>query len=155
MTLNWTNPTGGATLTDTSYRYKPKSDTESGYTDWTDIGSVATSKEVANLTNGVEYTFQVRAKNATGNGTASDEASAWTYPAAPSGLAAAPGDKLVSLTWDDPGKQQHHALRIPAEDRRQLGQHLDSHDQQQRYHYAVRGEVAEQRYGVHLPHPGL
>ena len=50
----------------------------------------------------MQYTFQVRAKNATGNGTASDEASAWTYPAAPANLTATPGDKLVSLTWDDP-----------------------------------------------------
>ena len=100
--LNWTNPTGGAAITGNAYRYKPKSGDDSGYTDWTAIGSVATSKEVTGLTNGVQYTFQVRAKNATGNGTPSDEASAWTYPAAPSGLAAAPGDKLVSLTWDDP-----------------------------------------------------
>ena len=104
ITLSWTNPTGGATLTDTAYRYKPKSDTESGYTDWTSTtgNNAVTTQAVTDLTNGVQYTFQVRAKNATGNGTPSDEVSAWTYPAAPANLTATPGDKLVSLTWDDP-----------------------------------------------------
>ena len=102
VTLRWTNPTGGATLTDTEYRYKPKASDDSDYTDWTAIDSVVTTKEVAGLDRGVRYTFQVRAVNATGDGSPSSEASAWTYPAAPENLTAAPGDKLVSLTWDDP-----------------------------------------------------
>ena len=102
VTLSWTNPSGGASLTDTEYRYKPKASDDSDYTDWTAIGSVVTTKEVAGLDRGVRYTFQVRAVNATGDGTPSSAVSAWTYPAAPANLTAAPGDKLVSLTWDDP-----------------------------------------------------
>ena len=102
VTLSWTNPTGGATLTDTEYRYKPKASDDSDYTDWTAIDSVVTTKEVAGLDRGVRYTFQVRAVNATGDGTPSSEVAAWTYPAAPANLTAAPGDRLVSLTWDDP-----------------------------------------------------
>ena len=102
-TLSWTNPTGGDTVTGNSYRYKPKSNTDSGWTDWTDIsGGAKTSQEVTGLTNGVSYSFQVRAHNGSGAGTPSDEKSAWTYPAAPSNLAATPGNALVSLTWDDP-----------------------------------------------------
>ena len=101
VTLRWTNP--GGTLTSHSYRYKPKSSTEPGYTDWKDIsGGSAKSKEVTGLTAGVSYTFQVRANNAAGDGTPSDKVSAWTYPAAPANLSASPGDKQVSLTWDDP-----------------------------------------------------
>ena len=103
MNLSWTNPTGGASITGNAYRYKPKSGDDTGYTDWTAIsGGAKTSREVTDLTNGVQYTFQVRAKNATGNGDPSDEAAAWTFPAAPANLTATPGDKLVSLTWDDP-----------------------------------------------------
>ena len=100
VTLSWTNPAGS--LTDNSYRYKPASAGNSGYTGWTSIGSATTTREVAGLTNGVFYTFQVRAHNAAGGGTPSSEASEWTYPAAPANLVATPGDELVSLSWDDP-----------------------------------------------------
>ena len=96
VSLSWTNPTGP--LTGNSYRYKAAG---GGYTEWTDIGSVATSRDVTGLTNGVHYTFQVRASNQTGDG-AIAQASAWTYPAAPANLTATPGDKVVSLSWDDP-----------------------------------------------------
>ena len=58
VTLRWTNP-GGA-VTGNSYRYKPASSTHSGYTEWVDVGVVATSTEVTGLTAGVRYTFQVR-----------------------------------------------------------------------------------------------
>ena len=66
------------------------------------------------LTNGVQYTFQVRAVNATGDGNPSDEASARTFPAQPANLAASPGDKLVSLTWDDPGTRASRATSTSA-----------------------------------------
>ena len=103
ISLSWTNPAGQGTITGNAYRYKPKSSAESGYTAWTAItGGAKTSHDVENLTNGVQYTFQVRAKNVVGDGAASDEASAWTFPAAPAGLTATPGDKKVTLSWTDP-----------------------------------------------------
>ena len=99
ITLSWTNPTGGAALTGNAYRYKTTGD----YGSWTPIsGGATTTKEVTGLTNGVKHTFQVRAANASGDGTASDEASGWTFPAAPANLTATAGDSLVSLTWDYP-----------------------------------------------------
>ncbi len=58
---------------------------------------------VTDLTNGTEYTFAVRAENASGVGAAST-VTAPTLPAAPTGLTAERGDGggEVALTWDDP-----------------------------------------------------
>ena len=100
MSLSWTNP-AGIPLTGNSYRYRPKSTTDNGWTDWTSI-PLATSREVTGLTAGVLYTFRVRAHNASGASWPSYAAWAWTYPAAPRNLTATPGDRTVSLTWDYP-----------------------------------------------------
>ena len=100
MSLSWTNP-AGIPLTGNSYRYRPKSTTDNGWTDWTSI-PLATSHEVTGLTAGVLYTFRVRAHNASGASWPSYAAWAWTYPAAPRNLTATPGDRTVSLTWDYP-----------------------------------------------------
>ena len=102
VTLSWTNPAGGGDLTGTEYRYQPKSSTDSGWTDWTATSAVAASQVVTGLSNGVRYTFEVRAVNASGDGAASDRATARPFPAKPANLEAAPGDKLVVLSWDDP-----------------------------------------------------
>ena len=91
MSLSWTNP-AGIPLTGNSYRYRPKSTTDNGWTDWTGI-PLATSHEVTGLTAGVLYTFRVRAHNASGASWPSYAAWAWTYPAAPRNLTATPGDR--------------------------------------------------------------
>ena len=58
---------------------------------------------VTGLTNGTEYTFALRAENASGVGAAST-VTAPTLPAAPTGLTAAlgSGGGEVALSWDDP-----------------------------------------------------
>ncbi len=86
-----------------------------GIPNWVDIDDsddATTSHTVAkelddpdtDLSNGDEYTFQVRALNRSGAGPASDGASATPMgvPAAPSGLSAAAGDSQVALKWDKP-----------------------------------------------------
>ena len=62
-----------------------------GTTNFTDSG----------LTNGVTYTYTVRAYNSGGNGPESQPASAtpYTVPAAPADLRATPGNTIVTLTW--------------------------------------------------------
>ena len=62
------------------------------------------SHSVTGLTQGVTYTFRVRAKNSAGNGASSGAESVIVVaePAAPTDLAAEAGDTQVRLTWKDP-----------------------------------------------------
>ena len=77
--------------------------------DWADIsggGATTTSYRVSGLTNYQEYWFQIRAVNKTGEGPASNSASATPRigkPDKPTGLSAKAGDKQVTLKWADPG----------------------------------------------------
>ncbi len=71
VTLSWDNPNNASI---TTYQYRQSTDSGSNWSpDWTNItGSDenTTSHTVENLKNGTEYTFEVRAVNATGNGAA-------------------------------------------------------------------------------------
>ena len=74
-----------------------------GIPDWMDIGlsdHQTTNHTVTSLTNGTEYTFQIRALNRSGAGPASDGASATPLgkPVAPV-LSAQAGDGQVTLSW--------------------------------------------------------
>ena len=103
VTLSWANP---ANNTITKYQYRRKTDTGT-YGSWTDIpnsGDTTTSYNVTGLTNGTQYTFEVRAVNAGGNGAASSvTATPALAPTAPTNLEAEVGDRRIGLTWDDPG----------------------------------------------------
>ena len=74
---------------------------------WTVINPSAagtTSRTVTGLTNGVEYTFQVRAVDDQGAGPPSDIVRATPMPApdAPTNFTATPQDGQVLLSWDNP-----------------------------------------------------
>ena len=72
--LSWTDP-GDATITGWQYRQKAGG----SYGNWQGIansGASTTSHAIDSLTNDTAYTFQIRARNASGAGAASDEASA-------------------------------------------------------------------------------
>ena len=84
VVLTWTDPSDTSI---TKWQYQQKENSNS-YGNWTDILSShanTTSHTVASLSNGVVYTFRLRAVNMNGNGAASDEAS--TIPAARSVVA--------------------------------------------------------------------
>ena len=70
VTLSWDNPNNESI---TTYQYRQSTDGGSNWSpDWTNITNSnknTTSHTVENLTNDTEYTFEVRAVNATGNGT--------------------------------------------------------------------------------------
>ena len=100
--LSWTDP-GNATIT--QWRYRQKAGAGS-YGDWTDMagsGAATTSYTVTGLTNSTAYTFRVRAVNSSGAGAESDEVTATTVPAKPTGLAVLAQHKRVHLSWTDPG----------------------------------------------------
>ena len=103
VTLAWTDP-GNDTITGWQYAQK----TTGGYGAWKAVsnsGSDTTAYTVTGLDNDTAYTFKLRAVNASGNGTASDEATATpvAVPAKPTGFTARPGDRQVALAWTDPG----------------------------------------------------
>ncbi len=90
--------------------------------EWADIpdsGAGTRSYPVTGLTNGVEYTFQVRGVNAAGRGLASASASGTPQlpkPDTPSGLSAHPGDTQVTVVWkdkNDPLITTYQRLQLP------------------------------------------
>ena len=110
VALSWDDP-GDATIDRYQYRYRNTSD--SGWRpDWTDIAAsdaATTSHTLAGLTNGVEYTFQVRRmylENGQDDpGAHGDVKSIPRGPlGAPANLSAvSAGDGEIALSWDDPG----------------------------------------------------
>ncbi len=100
VTLSWSNPNDASI---TGYQIKQwTGSSESG--SWTDIsgsGSSTTSHVVRGLTNGVRYSFRIRAMVGAVTRTPSDPVSA-TPVSPPVGLKATAGDSQVTLTWDNP-----------------------------------------------------
>ena len=107
VALEWADPSD-TSITKYQVRSKVKDSDDSTYTPWADIAvtdpdAPPTGYTVTGLTNGTEYTFAVRAENASGVGAAAT-ATATMQPAAPTGLTAERGDGggEVALSWDDP-----------------------------------------------------
>lgn len=102
VTLTWDTPagTGGSPIT----KYEVSKDDG---TTWEDASS-STGHTFTGLTNGQEYTFQVRAHNSLGSGGSASETATpsqgggSTVPGAPQNLTATPGDGLVTLNWQAP-----------------------------------------------------
>ena len=101
VALSWADP-GNATIT----KYQYSTDGGAIFSDFDGgINSATTANTVTDLTNYQEYSFQIRAVNASGEGPASNSASATPRigkPAKPTGLGAVAGDKQVTLSWTDP-----------------------------------------------------
>ena len=113
ISLTWEDP-GDAAIT--GYEYRVHADREQDWRAWKEItdSTPETVSHTLDLTNGVSYRVQVRARNSAGAGEASEtaatpqapaaeEAMAAAPPGAPAGLTAAAGDGSISLTWEDPG----------------------------------------------------
>ncbi len=100
--LTWNTPSsnGGSAITNYQYRQDAGS-----WTDMTGSGPATERYTVTGLTNGIAYTFNVRAQNADGPGLTSDPAIALaaTTPGAPQNLLATKaGSREMTLTWDPP-----------------------------------------------------
>ncbi len=100
VTLHWEAPSsdGGSAVGDYEYRVDGAGGWRSAGADLTEV--------VADLTNGREYRFEVRAVNAAGEGppatvSATPGAAVWP-PSAPRNLRASPGDGRVTLHWERP-----------------------------------------------------
>ena len=117
VTLAWSDPSdSGITGYEHGLNHNDTSTGRfSGWGPWTAIGGsgAGTVGHVfTGLANGREYRFRLRAVNARGAGDAAPEAHPWfvsatpagpvARPVVPGGLAAAPGDRSVTLSWSDP-----------------------------------------------------
>ena len=89
--LIWTNPLNSNI---TGYELSIDSD---AFADILGSDAATTSHAVTGLTNGTLYTFAVQAENG-----AAAMVTATPLFAAPENLSAAPGDRQVTLTWEDP-----------------------------------------------------
>ena len=111
VTLTWTD-LSDTTITKWEYRYKVKTASVEG--SWTEFSTSAsaTTYTVPSLTNGTEYTFQVRASNASGAGTASeaDDATPVGAPGATNAPDLTPGDKQLGVSWSEPADTGGRAI---------------------------------------------
>ena len=104
MTLSWDNPNDGTII---NYSYQRDDGDGKGWGDWQNFTTetdTPNSHTVTDLTNGSTYSFQVRANNNIGPGTASETVTAIPTgpPTAPRDLRATPQNGSVRLHWNDP-----------------------------------------------------
>ena len=102
VTLSWTDPSD-STIT----RWEVRQD-DGAWEAISESTVSTTSHTVTKLTNGTEYTFEIRAVNVSGAGTASNQVSATPagLPLAPTGFSATGGNTVAILRWsaaDDKG----------------------------------------------------
>ena len=111
--LSWNDPNDRNIK---NYQYRQKAGEEE-FGAWEDVpGSDASSTSFirTGLTNGTEYSFNIRAVNPRGNSPESDPVSATPnllLPAKPTGLEAEAGHARVTLNWDDPGDSDIESYR--------------------------------------------
>ena len=88
----------------TRYQYRQSPDGGTTWGGWTNTTGTAASHTVTGLTNGTQYSFQVRAENAAGQSPASATVTATPSPTLlePRDLEAVPGDRQVTLRWTAP-----------------------------------------------------
>ena len=98
VTLRWgAASSNGSTVT--SYEYRRS--TTSGWTGWSTVsgGGNARSQTVTSLSNGTSYTFEVKAKNGVGYGSAASRSATPAGPPGTPSLTATRGNGQVSLSW--------------------------------------------------------
>ncbi len=101
VVLAWVAPTSDGGSPITGYEYKYSSEYNLGGSSWAAVADVQAT--VLGLTNGTEYTFEVRAVNSVGAGGASrGVATPATVPGAVQNLVATPGNGQVALSWASP-----------------------------------------------------
>ena len=115
--LNWQPPTsdGGSAITGYSYRVQ-RTGSGTWAPNWTTVtgGGSARSQTVTGLTNGTNYTFELRAVNGEGDSskarTTATPVSGNTVPGAPRSFTAIAGNTQVTLSWEAPSSDGGSAI---------------------------------------------
>ena len=98
VALTWTAPPGTEQVARYEYRWRER---DGRFNAWLDAGS-AVRATVGDLTNGVEYTLEVRSVNAAGPSPPIEvSATPGPSPGAPRNLRASQSERQVTLTWAD------------------------------------------------------
>ena len=151
VTLRWTNPVGGGGVSGNGYRYKPKSGTESGYTDWTTIsGGGKTSHQVTGADQRRPLYLPGAGAERFGLGHAVRRSVRVDVPGRPGQSVGNARQRAGIPDLGRPQQRQHHGIPVPAQDHRELWL-LDGHVQQRRDHDSAPGDGPGQRHGLHLP----
>lgn len=107
VVLYWDPIPSDSPLTSTQYRYKQTSQADSFYSNWANVDSsnpMASMVTVSGLTNGTEYTFQLRGVNSIGPGDATPiTATPAANPAQPQNLMATATNLQITVLWDPIG----------------------------------------------------
>ena len=105
ITLSWDDPSD-VTLTGYQYRYKNTSDSDwnPNWTRMSGSGAATTSRTLSGLTNNLLYTIELRAVRGNAPGPAARATAKPRGPlTAPANFTATPGDRRVTLNWDNSG----------------------------------------------------
>ena len=105
LSVSWTRPDDGGSPV-LSYMMQWRAD-DSSFEDSDPVRNVstppATAYSITDLTNGTEYFVRVRATNAVGDGAWETMSSlAAAAPSEPRSVAAEPGDRSLTVTWEEP-----------------------------------------------------
>ena len=100
VSLSWSAPssTGGSAISRYEHRHRRNSASWPDEDTWTGVGT-ATSATVPDLRNGTSYTFEVRAKNGVGYGSAASRSATPAGEPDPPDFSATRGNGQVSLSW--------------------------------------------------------
>ena len=115
---------------------------------WSDVSTdaSATSYTVEGLANEGNYSFRIRAANASGfSGSTYILAKPKAPPAAPAGSNRVRPKRRRRPILDRRDGRRRHRLRIPVQDDRRLGRHVDAHDRQRQQHNVPPSNRANQR----------
>ncbi|WP_446831834.1 fibronectin type III domain-containing protein [Candidatus Foliamicus sp.] len=101
VTLSWGFPTGPYS---SGFQMRNKVKAGGSFTPWVDTHETDLTVTVTGLTNGTEYTFEVRSKNSGGVSSAisKDATPTAAAPHPPLNVSAEPGDGKVRLSWSAP-----------------------------------------------------
>ena len=112
ITLRWNSAAdGGSSILRYEHRYKATGGS-SNYSEWAEVsgGTRATRVTISGLTNGVEYSFQVRAVNDIGEGEpATVNETPGGVPGTPA-LSARGGNGAVTLRWNEPANDGGYSI---------------------------------------------
>ena len=154
VALQWITDSDMGTIE--KHKYRQSTDSGATWSNWTDISETEVLKPfhylVTGLTNGVEYTFQVRVENRAGKSVSSVSASVIpaAVPKMVRNFAVSAGNGQATLTWANPNDttitKYQYDMRRPYSDGRWTGMRDIPNSNATMTNYTVRGLTNDSLY---------